>query len=122
MIVLVCGDREWKGYREIHARLSLLPRDTLVIHGAARGADTEAAQVAFDLGFDVIAYPAKWHLYRRAAGPIRNREMLDVGPDLVIAFHDYLENSKGTKDCVTEARKRGIPVEVITHDEHYALP
>jgi len=38
--------------------------------------------------------------------------MLDEKPDLVIAFHPNLAESKGTKDCVNEAKRRGIPVEV----------
>jgi hypothetical protein len=39
--------------------------------------------------------------------------MLNTKPHLVIAFHDDIDNSKGTKHTVTEARKRGIEVEII---------
>jgi hypothetical protein len=40
--------------------------------------------------------------------------MLDTKPDLVIAFHEDIESSKGTKDCIKEARRRGIAVDVVS--------
>lgn len=114
MKVLVCGDRNWSDMDKIETRLKRLPEGTTLIHGAARGADTLGGYVAERFcGFKVEAYPADWNKYHRAAGPIRNRQMLDQKPDLVIAFHSDLATSKGTKDCVMEARKRKIPVEVI---------
>ena len=37
--------------------------------------------------------------------------MLDESkPDLVVYFHDDIENSKGTKDMITRAEKANIPV------------
>lgn len=113
MIVLVCGDRFWTDKEKIRVRLGKLPAGTTVIHGAARGADSIAGAEAQEFGFKVMAVPADWAKHGKAAGPIRNREMLDQKPDLVIAFHPNLEGSKGTKDTVTEAWRRGIPVELI---------
>ena len=80
-----------------------------MFHGAARGADSIADEWKH-LGVDVRPYPADWTRFRKSAGPIRNRQMLDDQPDLVVAFHDDLAASKGTKDCVEEAARRGIPV------------
>lgn len=46
--------------------------------------------------------------------PIRNKQMLDEGkPDLVLAFHTDIENSKGTKNMIYQAKKRGIKVILI---------
>src|SRR5438132_3829810 len=104
MRVLVCGHRYWSKARVIKERVARLPAGTTVIHGASRGADTIAGKVAAELGFAVEAFPAEWSTQGKAAGPIRNRKMLDTSPDLVIAFHENLERSKGTKDCVDEAR------------------
>lgn len=42
---------------------------------------------------------------------IRNIEMLDQKPDLVLAFWDGA--STGTGHTVAEAGKRGIPVEIV---------
>lgn len=110
---LICGDRNWNNYWPIYYVLSKLDKDTIIIHGAARGADSIAGAIATSLGFEVVSVPADWKKYGKAAGPIRNRVMLDMNPDLVIAFHNDIENSKGTKDCVKEAEKRGIEVKIV---------
>ena len=47
-----------------------------LLHGAARGADQAIAAAADQLGWPVIACPALWQQHGRAAGPIRNRQML----------------------------------------------
>lgn len=114
MKVLVCGDRLWSDRETIEARLRLLPADAVVIEGEARGADSIARDIAIALGFRVMRFPADWALHGRAAGPIRNRKMLDEGPALVLAFHPDLASSRGTADTVREAKRRGIPVEVIS--------
>lgn len=117
MRVLACGDRNWTSWVMVKARLSKLPPDTVIVHGAARGADTIAGEVAKSLGMAVDVYPAEWGKFGRSAGPIRNRQMLNTSPDMVIAFHNNIAESKGTKDCVTEARRRGIPTEVVSDKE-----
>ncbi len=119
MRVLVCGDRNWKNMGVIERELKKFPSDTIVIHGAARGADTLGKFVAEKIGLKVIndgkGFPADWKRYGRAAGPIRNQQMIDEGkPDLVLAFHENLNASKGTRDMVNRAESVGIKVVVIT--------
>lgn len=114
MKVLICGDRNWNDYGSIAHRISKLPLGTIVVHGAARGADRSAGIAAAACGLEVQEFPADWTTYGKAAGPIRNIQMLDQKPDLVIAFHEDLASSKGTAHTVREAQKRSIPVEVIT--------
>lgn len=115
MRVLVCGDRDWVGYVAITKRLCLLDQtDTTIIHGGCRGADQIAGVVAERLNMDAEEYPAQWTKHGRAAGPIRNQQMLDTGIDLVLAFHGNIIESKGTKDMVTRAEKAGVEVEICT--------
>ncbi len=115
MRVLVCGDRNWKRMDIIERELKKFLPGTVVIHGEARGADTLGAFVADKLGFKVVPFPAKWNIYGKGAGPIRNQQMIDEGkPDLVLAFHENLNESRGTKDMVHRARGMGIKVEIIT--------
>lgn len=111
MTVLVCGDRNWTDWRAIEAALRDC-KPLVVIHGAARGADTLAGRAARHLRLIEYPMPADWDKHGRSAGPIRNRAMLDLEPDLVLAFHENLDASKGTRGCVTEARRRGIPTRV----------
>src|SRR5260221_1975327 len=93
-----------------------------VIHGGARGADRLAGYAAKSLGLGLEEYPADWKL-GKAAGVIRNQQMLEIllqcsNPEmnLVLAFHDDLENSKGTKDMVERAKKAGIRIKHYSHD------
>ena len=110
MKVLVCGSRVWDRPTWIGERLSLLPKSVEIIHGGARGVDTIAGTYAEALGFKVTVYPADWQGQGRGAGIIRNGQMLDLKPDLVIAFWDG--ESRGTAHTIEEARRRGIRVEV----------
>ncbi len=111
MRILVCGDRNFKDILRIKRFLSQYPPSTVVIEGEARGADKLARSAAGQLGLFVEQYPALWSQYGRAAGPIRNQQMLKEGkPDLVVWFHDDIENSKGTKNMIKIARKAGIEV------------
>jgi len=117
MRVLVCGSREWANGEAMLRRLQTLEAHdkVVIIEGEARGADLMAKGIAKYFGWEVLPFPADWDKYHRAAGPIRNQQMLVEGrPDLVLAFHADLEHSKGTKDMVDRARRAGVPVEVIT--------
>jgi len=112
MRVLVCGSRHFKDSELMKETLfqNLYPGDTL-IHGDAKGADKLAEQLAQP--YVVIErYPADWKTYGRAAGPIRNKQMLEEGqPDLVVAF--LTEESKGTKNMLEQATQAGVTVKVI---------
>ena len=106
--VIVCGDRNWTDEHAIRCVLSRWSREPLgiaaVIHGDCRGADLIAAKVAAEMGIPVEPFPADWRQHGRAAGPIRNRQMLNEGrPALVFAFHDDIDGSRGTKDMVAAA-------------------
>lgn len=67
--------------------------------------------------FEHFCFPAEWDTYGKSAGPIRNRKQLAKlleGPAeverRVFAFHNDLQNSKGTKDMVGIAHKADVPV------------
>lgn len=107
--VLVCGSRSWTDLKRISKRISLLPKDSLVIQGGASGADIMARHAAKLYGLHYAEVPALWE-NGRGAGPTRNLVMLDLEPDLVIAFQKG--NSRGTQHTIDHARKRGINVEV----------
>ncbi len=128
MRVLICGDRKWvntSSIRNMLWRLKANGFDTL-IEGEATGADSIARDEADKLGFTVLKYPAKWEEYKqkypvekfgmkwKTAGTDRNTQMLVEGrPDLVVAFHADIENSKGTKNMVNQAEKAGVKVILV---------
>jgi hypothetical protein len=94
-------------------KITDFPQGTIFLTGGCRGADMIATEEARALHYEVQVFEADWKEHGRAAGPIRNRQMLDQKPDKVIAFHPNLDKSLGTADTVREAKKMGIPVEVI---------
>ena len=104
MILLVTGDRDWDTPQRIWWALEKIHEKyhvTELVHGGARGADLQAAAWAVGKGIAVSAYPANWRKYNKAAGPLRNQAMLEGSkPDYCVAFHNDLEQSKGTKDMV----------------------
>jgi hypothetical protein len=113
MRVLVCGSRDWSDRDAIASALTGLPGEHYeieVIHGGARGADRIAAEEAEALGFSTRAFPADWQTHGRRAGILRNLQMLDERPNIVLAFQRG--GSRGTQHTIDEARRRGISVEV----------
>jgi hypothetical protein len=111
---LICGGRDFSDQTLLDKALAALilhPKDAVIIHGDARGADRMGAKWGLERGAKVEPYPADWERYRGAAGPIRNQAMLDHGqPDVVLAF----PGGKGTADMVKRARARRIVTIVIT--------
>jgi len=110
MRVLVCGGRD---YAEAPALSYVLAGVTkghervVVIHGGATGADALSGKWAHAHGHRCELYHADWAKYGKAAGPVRNREMIYEGrPDLVVAF----AGGKGTANMVSQAKAAGIRV------------
>ena len=105
--VLVCGGRDYADWGTLDSVLDLV-NPAVVIHGAARGADSLAGRWAREMhGVTEEAFPADWDKHGKSAGPIRNQRMLDDGkPDMVVAF----PGGAGTADMVRRSRAAGILV------------
>jgi len=124
MRLIVTGDRAYSNKRFLRAVLTGLlfsiPEDEefVLIEGMAKGADQMAGQWADENTPRVqhISFPAKWDKLGPAAGPARNIQMLKEGkPTLVVAFHDDIENSKGTKHMVDISRQTlNLPVYIVS--------
>lgn len=119
MKVLVCGSRRFPDPFTVSLAIdetmrSLAKRwpDAEVIHGGAAGADAMAGAAAERHGLSVRVVHADWERHGKRAGILRNLQMLDEPPDAVLAF--WNGQSAGTAHTVTEAKKRGIPVRVVT--------
>lgn len=110
MRLLVCGGRDFADKDRLHHALDFLDARRAVavlIHGAAPGADILARDWAIARGIPHEPYPADWGAHGRAAGPIRNKRMLDEGrPDGVVAF----PGGRGTQNMVKQAMAAGIKV------------
>ena len=110
---LICGGRDFDDWPMLDRALSALilhPYASTIIQGAAQGADAMAAAWAKDHRAHVESYPADWKNHGPAAGPIRNRHMLDQGmPDVVIAF----PGGRGTANMIAQARSRKLVIVAV---------
>lgn len=92
--LLVCGGRDYADRDALFAALDRAHAKrpvSLLIHGAARGADTLAGEWAKARGIEPLPFPAAWRRpdgsRDNSAGPRRNQQMLDEGrPHACVAF------------------------------------
>jgi len=108
--VIVCGGRHYDDdarVREVlDAGIDGQPI-TAIAEGGSFGADAHADEWACMRGIPSTTYNAEWAKHGKAAGPIRNAEMLaKFKPDAVIAF----PGGTGTADMVAKARATGVRV------------
>ncbi len=106
MRVIVCGGRDYADAMRVRDTLDGIGVTELV-HGGADGADELAGQWAILRSIPLRIYRANWLLHGKAAGPIRNQEMLDrFKPDAVIAF----PGGRGTANMIKLAKAAGVCV------------
>ena len=114
MRVLIYGGRDfvdteshWEWLDYTLARYCEWHGETLtVVSGRARGADQFGERWAISCSFPVATYPADWEKHGKAAGHIRNQQMLDSGIDLAIEF----PGGRGTADMRRRPDKAGVKV------------
>lgn len=117
--ILVTGSRHWTDegavYRALVSAWDATGRhpDAVLVHGACHvgGLDSIAARIWKSWGLNDEPHPADFGPDGRVLGPQRNREMVELGADVCLAFP--LPGSRGTRNCMRLAREAGIPVEVI---------
>lgn len=117
--ILVCGGRHFEDYNLLKTILDkvlklkkLTPRDVEIVSGHCKGADLLGERWAEEMKASVKVFPADWLRYKKSAGPIRNKQMIDYitcfNDKLVVAF--VSPNSKGTKYTIKLAQKNNISV------------
>lgn len=109
--VLVCGGRDYTDQAMLFGVLDMEsehgPINAIIQGDCPTGADRLARLWALSRNEHYDSYPADWQSHGRAAGPIRNQQMIDEGrPTKVFAF----PGGRGTADMVRRARAAGVPV------------
>lgn len=113
--VIVAGGRDFTNYKFVQDKLDALFRNRkddsniTILSGTASGTDKLGERYAKNRKYSLKTFPANWKDFGRAAGPIRNTEMVKEGTHLV-AFWDG--KSKGTADIISKAIKKGIPIRI----------
>lgn len=87
----------------------------VLVHGDHPLCDRKVAVLWRALGGTDEPHPADWRAHGRAAGPIRNKEMIYAGADAVVAF--IRDGSPGASGTARMADAVGIPVRVYVDNE-----
>lgn len=115
--ILICGDRN---LTENDINMINIIKNQLIkcynqgytgiIEGDCSGVDKISAKIALSIGYqekNIEKYPADWSKYGKKAGPVRNKQMLEANPDFILAFHQSIWSSKGTKNMIKQALTLG---------------
>jgi hypothetical protein len=132
-VVIISGDREWGGkatadsvgltrqaqrendvvHGTILAAREELGHTVLFVLGDARGTDSIALTCCRKHRISHAMEYAYWEMFHGGAGPERNGRMKwhaikHAVPARCYAFHDALDMSKGTRNCVTQILEHAI--------------
>lgn len=127
--ILVTGSRDWADpftiWDALDAKAALIIpagyRMLTIVHGdCPTGADSIAQDwTMFPHVFESVPplltvlnepHPADWAKWHNAAGPKRNKLMVELGADVCLAF--IKNHSRGATGCLELALAAGIPTEV----------
>ncbi len=108
MKYIIAGSRDINDYDmfcRIMSQLALHEKATEVVCGMAPGVDLMGKRWAEFWRIPVKEFPADWNTYGKAAGPMRNKQMVDYADALVAIMH---KDSKGTQNCINQAINKPI--------------
>jgi hypothetical protein len=122
--IIIAGSREFNDYKllktsikDILKNISLEEINKIkIISGTARGADQLGERFANQFKLEVVKFPAKWDIYGKRAGYLRNEEMAkysieDDNYGMLVAFWDG--KSRGTNHMINLAKNHGLEIHVI---------
>lgn len=110
--VCVSGGRNFYNSKIVYETLDkfyAIRQDFMIINGGAWGADTLSTEWAKDRNVPYEIFPADWKKYNFAAGPIRNKQMIDSKLHFLIAF----PGGNGTRNMIYQCIKNNIRVHIV---------
>jgi hypothetical protein len=111
MKIAIIGSRDFTDRNKLNEILEpYKSKITLVISGAARGADKLGEQWAINNNIKTLIFPADWDKYGKAAGFIRNEDIIK-NCDGAIVFWNEISN--GTRHSISLCEKYNKPCKVI---------
>lgn len=121
MRVIIAGGRNFNDYERLKKVMDNCPYEvTEVVCGKARGADSLGEKWALSREIKVSYFIPDWNSLGKRAGFVRNNDMAEyackdgVDKALLVAFWDGV--SKGTKNMIELATKKGMVVKVVKYN------
>lgn len=116
MKCIIAGGRTFDDYDLLERKLDKIlckAKNLEICHGNAKGADKLGEWWGFKNKKAVVKiFHPDWQKHGKAAGVIRNKEMVEYA-DCLIAFWDG--HSKGTENIINLAKEAGLQVRVIKY-------
>ena len=106
--LIIAGTRQFDNYKITKTTVERVIKSwnnveiVEVVCGECRGPDLLGKRWALNKGIKIKSFPADWEKYGRAAGPIRNKQMVEYA-NAAIVFWDG--RSRGTKSLMDLLRK-----------------
>lgn len=110
MRVIIAGGRTIRDYRTMLVAINTCPFKAhieTVLSGGARGADALGARWAEENRITVVTFEAKWDIFGKSAGPMRNWEMANLADGLILVWDG---KSKGSASMLAYARKCNLKI------------
>jgi hypothetical protein len=107
--IAVVGSRSYNDTEKIRLVLSTILEHHgkfIMVSGGCKGPDLIAETWAKENNIDTVIFLPNWKKYGRAAGPIRNKDIVNEC-NYLIAFWD--QKSKGTKSSIKQCEKTQTP-------------
>jgi SLOG family YspA-like protein len=110
--ILVSGTREGVDFIVVKTMINHVIQNYkydnyVLLHGDAKGVDTQAATYCKSLNWEIRAFPSDWHKYGKSAGILRNQDMVNEQPDYGVFIPSV--NSIGTYDCLQRFKQLHKP-------------
>lgn len=117
--IIICGGRHFNDYNALESLVDsvfvekgLTNNEVEIVSGHCEGADMLGEMYAKNHGIVCKVFPAEWTKCGRAAGPIRNSQMIEYASEssipIVVAF--VSPRTKGTLDTINKATKKGFSI------------
>lgn len=106
MKIIVVGGRDYRSFTL--GKILKLLNPSIVVTGCAHGADHIARDYAKVHNLLLLEFKADWSTHGKAAGPIRNRAMMEAHKDA--SFVLAAPGGRGTDSSIKIAKELGIPI------------
>lgn len=108
--VAIVGSRGFHKLRDVADYVNGLPQEVIIVSGGAAGVDSTAERTAREREMKVLIFRPNWKEFGRAAGPMRNREIVQSS-EAVVAFWDG--KSLGTRNTIELAKRMKKPITIV---------
>ena len=116
MKVIIAGSRSINDYALVKQAIEKAAFSiTEVVSGGANGVDKLGEKWALENNIPIKQFLPDWNAHGKAAGPIRNSEMVAYS-DALIAVYDGI--SKGTKDTITKVQNANKQAFIYIVESH----